>query len=113
MSQQVRQDFLTSGQHLWATRNVALSSPSVWKNPGGGFGTGCTDWQPANAICGQTGEDLLYELRGREFHTKCDPFPVPASGRQGLALLVTLSAGAGSYLLLRRRGRSRNSHERA
>jgi len=102
VSQQVRQNFNSDGQHLWATRNEAVGHPSVWKNPGDGFGSGCTDWQPANATCGQTGQDLLFELGGDRFEIICDGPPVPASGRQGLVLLATLLAGAGSYLLLRR-----------
>ena len=51
-SQQVRMDYNPFGQHYWATRISARNNPGVWKNPGNGFGYGCLDWQPANAVCG-------------------------------------------------------------
>lgn len=30
----------------WIERTTQNLSPNAWKNPGNGFGTGCTNWQP-------------------------------------------------------------------
>jgi len=68
-SQSVRMDFNPLGQHYWATRGTAAGTyPGVWKNPGNGFGNGCLDWQPANAVCGMTGEDWMFELSGSTYY---------------------------------------------
>jgi hypothetical protein len=101
-SQSVRMDFNPLGQHYWATRGTAAGTyPGVWKNPGNGFGNGCLDWQPANAVCGMTGEDWMFELTGTE-NTGGGGEGVPAIGPFG-ALLMIVSLGAGSAYVLRRR----------
>jgi hypothetical protein len=101
VSQSVRQDFNPFGQHFWATRNAAAGSVAQWKNPGNGFGSGCIDWSPANASCGQTGSDMLFELSGTE---GADPSgPVPAVGPFGVALMVLALGGGSAYVLRRRR----------
>jgi hypothetical protein len=98
-SQQVRMDFNPVGQHYWATKISANENPGVWKNPGDGFGNGCTDWQPANAVCGMNGEDFLFELSGTAVETQEG---APAVGPVG-ALLLLLALGGGSAYVLRRR----------
>lgn len=98
-SQQVRQDFNPFGQHFWGTRTAANNNPAVWRNPGNGFGNNCLDWQPANAVCGNTGEDWGFELSGVR---NDQPTGTPAVGPFGAALLI-LSLGAGSAYVLRRR----------
>jgi hypothetical protein len=99
-SQQVRMDFNPFGQHYWATRASSNESPGVWKSPGDGFDTGCTDWQPANAVCGMPGEDWLFELTRRWG----DPLEgVPATGPFGEIMLVLALGGGSAYVLRRRR----------
>jgi hypothetical protein len=40
----VNQDFATNGQIFWSNRTVQSNNTGVWRNPGDGFGTGCTNW---------------------------------------------------------------------
>jgi len=101
-SQNVRMDFNLFGQHYWATRASANLDPGVWKNPGNGFGNGCTDWQPANAVCGMTGEDWLFELSEWGYAgARCGG--VPAIGPFGVVVLVLALGGGSAYVLRRRR----------
>ena len=101
-SQQVRMDFDPFGQHWWATRSSANENPGVWKNPGNGFGNGCIDWEPANAVCGMTGDDWLFELSGwGSSGDGCEG--VPATGPFGMTVLVLALGGGGAYVLRRRR----------
>lgn len=37
-------DFTPNGQIFWTTQTVGTLSNAVWRNPGDGFATGCTDW---------------------------------------------------------------------
>jgi len=101
-SQQVRQDFVPFGQHFWATRLSAAGTPSVFRNPGNGFGSGCLDWSPGNAACGQVGQDMQFELSGGDRPGGTTTSPVPAVGPFGIALMV-LGLGAGSAYVMRRR----------
>lgn len=101
-SQQVRQDFVPFGQHFWATQAGFDGTPSVFRNPGNGFGSGCLDWSPGNAVCGQTGQDMQFELSGGERTGGPATGPVPAVGPFGVVLMV-LGLGAGSAYVMRRR----------
>lgn len=110
VSQQVRQDFTTQGIHYWSTRATSNLEPAVWRNPGGGFGTACADWQPANAVCGAVGSDMLFELIGHVDTLTCDGWSdcaqgpcLPAMGPIAGILLV-LSLGGSAAWVLRRRG---------
>ena len=103
VSQQVRMDFDPLGQHYWATRTTAAGTyPGVWKNPGNGFGNGCLDWQPANAVCGMTGEDWMFELSG---HVGVIDIweGIPAISPFGVVVLVLALGGGSAYVLRRRR----------
>jgi hypothetical protein len=102
-SQQVRLDYNPFGQHFWATKATAAGDPSAFRNPGNGFGTGCVDWEPANAICGQVGVDFLFELLGKPREVATAPVGVPAIGPLGLALMVLALGGGSAYVLGRRR----------
>jgi hypothetical protein len=102
VSQNVRLDFNPFGQHFWATRASAANSPSVWKNPGNGFGSGCLDWEPANAVCLQIGQDFLFQLLGNPGPTTTSG-GVPAVGPFGVALMVLALGGGSAYVLRRRR----------
>src|SRR5207247_692403 len=44
VSAQARQDFTPNGQWGWTDRTVQANDAAAWRNPGGGFGTPCTNW---------------------------------------------------------------------
>jgi hypothetical protein len=60
---QADMDFDPNGQWFWSGRSFPVNSAFAWRNPGDGFGTGCTVWT-AGTSCGLTDSDLLFELRG-------------------------------------------------
>jgi uncharacterized repeat protein (TIGR01451 family) len=65
VSVQADMDFTPAGQWGWTERTVQSNSPSAWRNPGGGFGTPCTDWGPRAATClVGTLPDLVFQLQG-------------------------------------------------
>ncbi len=99
VSQQVRQDFNPLGQHYWAARYTANLSDAVFRNPGNAFGSGCSDWSPANTMCGMAGRDFLFELRGKPRSGG----GVPAIGPLGIAFLLLTLGGGSAYVLGRRR----------
>jgi hypothetical protein len=50
----------------WFMRSVVDGSPPVWKNPGDGFATGCTDWAPiVDCLTDRPVGDLTFEIRTR------------------------------------------------
>lgn len=51
LGQQTNQDFATAGQHFWSNRSVQSNAGALWRNPGDGFGTGCTTFT-APGTCG-------------------------------------------------------------
>ena len=54
--------------YSWRQRTVVDGAPAVWRNPGNGLGTGCTDWS-APAACGQgdgLSPGLAFDLVGRK-----------------------------------------------
>lgn len=62
----VNLSFAASGQVFWSGRTVGSNSPAVWRNPGDGFGSGCTDWGTV-ATCGVGGgvdPDYLFQVVG-------------------------------------------------
>jgi len=63
---QVNQEFGIYGQHFWSNRSAQSNNESVWRNPGGGFGIGCTDWgrQTTCGVGGGAGLDLLFQILG-------------------------------------------------
>jgi subtilisin-like proprotein convertase family protein len=50
VSVQVNMDFGAGGQWGWKMRDVLSFNPSVWRNPGGGFGFGCQTYT-ARGVC--------------------------------------------------------------
>ncbi len=104
---QTQQDFATAGQHFWSNRTVDNNAPGHWRNPGDGFGNGCTDWSVAGATCGVGGgfNDFQFQIVG----TLGTPPPpddptieVPTLGQFGLAALILGLLGAGVARLRRR-----------
>lgn len=104
---QTEQSFGASGQHFWSNRASDTNAPGHWRNPGDGFGNGCTDWAVAGATCGVGGgfNDLLFQVVG----TLGAPPPpddptieVPTLGQFGIAALILALLGAGVTRLRRR-----------
>ncbi|QLQ04845.1 MAG: hypothetical protein HZY76_01165 [Anaerolineae bacterium] len=55
------------------------NSASAWRNPGGGFGTPCTNWGARVATCGVGAyPDLLFRLSG-SIGTGPTPTPTPTA----------------------------------
>ena len=62
---QANMDFNSTGQWGWTTNNQNIFGPSVWKNPGGAFGTTCSSWNYRTIGCGiGSSPDLSYALLG-------------------------------------------------
>ncbi len=57
-------DFTPNGQWGWTERTVQSNSPSTWRNPGDGFGTGCVDWSVRTGCNVGTQPDLIFQLVG-------------------------------------------------
>lgn len=63
---QTNQSFTTSGQHFWSNRITQTNSEGVFRNPNGGFATGCATFTP-QTVCGVGGglsPDFLFSLLG-------------------------------------------------
>ena len=95
---QTNLDFGVGGQHFWSTRSVQSNSLAVWRNPGDGFGTGCTSFTPF-ASCGTPPvgggfPDLLFQLNGNLVAAPAlvPPAVIPTLGSLGL-LALALSLG--------------------
>lgn len=60
------QTFAGSGQYFWSNRSTTSNSGSVWRNPGGGFGTGCAAWtrQTTCGVGGGVSPDFLFQISG-------------------------------------------------
>lgn len=62
---QANMNFNSSGQWGWTTSNDYFFEQSVWKNPGSGFGSICTDWNYRASNCGiGTAPGLCFALIG-------------------------------------------------
>ncbi len=64
----VDMDALTAGQWFWTKQatEAPIGAELHWRNPGNGFGLGCTAWQPLNSVCGDDGGfDASFRLSGR------------------------------------------------
>jgi len=58
-------DFSVEGEWGWLTNNAIRNKPSLWRNPGGGFHVGCTDFAPTKeCISGTEGGDYAFALYG-------------------------------------------------
>jgi hypothetical protein len=55
-------DFLTAGEWGWENQSTRVFSPSVWRNPGGGFGV-CQTWTRENVCIPNGQRDHLFTLR--------------------------------------------------
>jgi len=65
LSVQVNMDYNTNGAWSWEWRTSQNGKPAVWKNPGDGFDTGCTNYRPeAECVDFRGGPDHMFELLG-------------------------------------------------
>jgi hypothetical protein len=56
---------MSSGEWYWASRTQQSGSPAMWKNPGNGFGSGCTNWTRYQSCTGASGRpDFMFSLYG-------------------------------------------------
>lgn len=63
----VDMDALVEGQWFWTKQatEAPIGAELHWRNPGNGFGLGCTTWQPLNTVCGDDGGfDASFRLGG-------------------------------------------------
>jgi hypothetical protein len=66
---QLNMDILVGGQWMWYTAPDVVGSEGQWRNPTGGWGTGCTDWSPISGCFTTPGITPLFQLIGHEFHS--------------------------------------------
>jgi hypothetical protein len=64
VSVQADMDFAVGGQWGWTERTVQSNSASAWRNPGNGFGTGCTNWSNRVGCLVGSEPDLVFQILG-------------------------------------------------
>ncbi|MFC3194519.1 hypothetical protein ACFODZ_09745 [Marinicella sediminis] len=92
MAQQTDLDFAggAGGQHFFSNTQTVTGAEGHWINPGDGFGSGCTTFQPAGSVCGVGGggtTDFLFSVSGSVL-APTPALPVPAANWYGMALLL-------------------------
>lgn len=107
LGQQTNQDVLSNDQHFWSNRTAANGNNAAWRNPGDGFGSGCTDWDAMTTcgVGGGTNPDFLFALSGTEGEPAppLEFVPVPTLNRWGLGALAVFLTGLTGWVLSRRR----------
>jgi hypothetical protein len=60
-------DFDSSGEWGWLAAQAQRGKPGLWRNPGGGFGVGCTDYRKQVKCIGDNGQssDYVFALQGQ------------------------------------------------
>jgi hypothetical protein len=60
--------FGVGGEWGWETRNTKAGVGAMWRNPGGGFGTGCSAYGDMITCLGALGQgpDFMFALGGKE-----------------------------------------------
>ncbi|MGV6852917.1 MAG: hypothetical protein ACWA5R_12170 [bacterium] len=93
------QSFAAAGQNFWSNRATVTGNPAAWINPGDGFGSGCTDWGDAGAVCGVGGGggsyDFLFAVNG-QVSAPAVVYQVPTLAPLGLGILA-LGVGIAGY----------------
>jgi hypothetical protein len=65
VSIQVNMHFNHRGEWGWEARTMQHRKPAMWRNPGDGFGEGCTSYRPViKCIPGPQSLDFMFALRG-------------------------------------------------
>ena len=60
------QRFDFAGEWSWAVSDTgAVNEPAMWRNPGGGFAIGCTEWTAVTTCVDYLKGDYLFALKGR------------------------------------------------
>ena len=65
VSVQPEMDFFDDGRWFWSMVSESVGGSFHWRNPGNGYGSGCTDWMPA-ADCGFSEPNLSFQILGNE-----------------------------------------------
>ena len=58
------QGHITVNNWYWEGRNATNNSATAWRNPGNGYGTGCTDWARLTGCIGLNWPDQMFRLSG-------------------------------------------------
>jgi hypothetical protein len=65
VSVQANENFTGGGQWFWDNRLTTSNSGAAWRNPGGGFGVGCTTFgRKTTCLPTQNGPDQLFQILG-------------------------------------------------
>jgi hypothetical protein len=66
MAVSANMDFASGGEWGWENRAWTNGLGALWRNPGNGFATGCSDWgvETSCVPAGQSGDDM-FTLRGK------------------------------------------------
>jgi hypothetical protein len=65
VSVQANENFTGGGQWFWDNRTTISNSGAAWRNPGGGFGVGCTTFgRKTTCLTTQNGPDQLFQILG-------------------------------------------------
>jgi subtilisin-like proprotein convertase family protein len=65
VSVQANMNFTPTGQWFWDNRSVIANSGAAWRNPGAGFGVGCTSFgRKTTCLPTQNGPDQLFQILG-------------------------------------------------
>jgi subtilisin family serine protease len=104
LSVQPEMDFFGDGRWFWFQNSAQVGHESHWRNPGNGYGSGCTSWQPATE-CGFNNPDLSFQLYGQADEIcegidsiawlSVDPEAgtvAPEGGEQAISLMVNAGA---------------------
>lgn len=108
---QGRTDYATAGQYGWGTEAAATGAEGVWRNPGDGFGNGCTTWTPRSG-CGYDTLGYSFRILGENAPPGDTPTPPPGGGggepiptmnAYGIFAMVALLLGIAVLVIIRRR----------
>jgi hypothetical protein len=87
-------------QWFWNSVTVIGGSEHAWRNPGDGFGTGCTSWSNGATSCSQTNPDVAFQIWGPGSGCTAAPNSVPfltATASDGQNEIEWLNPAAGGY----------------
>lgn len=76
VSVQPKMDFFGDGRWFWFSESVQTYNEFAWRNPGNGYGTGCTDWS-SRSDCGFANPDLTFQLLGTRIDQCADLQDLP------------------------------------
>jgi hypothetical protein len=65
VSVQANLAFSAGGEWAWENITTVVGSPAAWKNPGGGFGVGCTKYTTETTCIADGQGDHIFVLKGK------------------------------------------------